>query len=110
MLGAAIGSDPGPAGVFRAAGVGAGLSNLINNLGGYVAGEAVVPAANHAQLLGLLAGSNAGPLVTPWGSLAVILWYERGRLAGVRIGWRTFALTGLVTAAASTAAAAALIR
>jgi hypothetical protein len=40
----------------------------------------------------------------------VILWYERGRLAGVRIGWRTFALTGLVTAAASTAAAAALIR
>jgi arsenical pump membrane protein len=68
MLGAAIGTDPGPAGVFRAAGVGAGLSNLINNLGGYVAGEAVVPAANHAQLLGLLAGSNAGPLVTPWGA------------------------------------------
>jgi arsenical pump membrane protein len=110
LLGTLIGTDPGAAGVFRAAGVGAGLSNLINNLGGYVAGEAVVAAANHAQLLGLLAGSNAGPLVTPWASLAVILWYERCRLAGVRIGWRTFALTGLVTAVASTAAAAALIR
>jgi arsenical pump membrane protein len=110
LLGTLIGTDPGASGVFRAAGTGAVLSNLVNNLGGYVAGEASVPLGHHAQLLGLLAGSNAGPLVTPWASLAVILWYERCRMAGIRISWRMFALTGLVTAIASTAAATALIR
>lgn len=45
---------------------------------------------NHSQLLALLIGTNVGPLVTPWASLATLLWYERCRSAGLRVplrGW-----------------------
>jgi arsenical pump membrane protein len=99
-----IGTGGGPAAVFRAAGAGALLSNLLNNLPTYVAGESVVPLANHEQLLGLLLGTNVGPIVTPWASLATLLWYERCRAAGVRIGWTGFVLTGAVTATVALAA------
>ena len=95
---AVAGTDPGPAGMFRAAGIGAGLSNLINNLPAYATIEAVIPVANQNQLLGLLVGTNVGPIATPWASLATLLWYERCRAAGVQISWRAFAATGLVTA------------
>jgi arsenical pump membrane protein len=44
----------------------------------------------------LLVGVNAGPLVTPWASLATLLWAARCRSAGVEVSWRTFALRGLV--------------
>lgn len=101
---AVAGTDPGPAGVLRAAGIGAGLSNLINNLPAYATIEAVIPVTNRNQLLGLLVGTNVGPLVTPWASLATLLWYERCRAAGVQVSWRTFAATGLVTAVAVLAA------
>ncbi|MEU5823544.1 SLC13 family permease [Streptomyces sp. NPDC047803] len=101
----ALGSDDGLAGMLRTAGVGAGLANVLNNLPAYVAGEAVVPAGNHHQLLALLIGVNAGPLVTPWGSLATLLWFERCRFQGTRIGVGRFALTGLVLAVTATAAA-----
>jgi arsenical pump membrane protein len=100
-----IGGDNGPGGVFRAAGTGAGLSNILNNLPAYTAGEAVVPAANHNQLLGLLIGTNVGPIVTPWASLATLLWYERCSAAGVKVAWPRFLRTGLVTALAGLAAA-----
>ena len=92
------GTDPGPAGMLRAAGIGAGLSNAINNLPAYATIEAVIPVTNHDQLLALLVGTNVGPIVTPWASLATLLWYERCRAAGVQISWRAFAATGLVTA------------
>ena len=95
---AVAGTDPGPTGIFRAAGIGAGMSNVINNLPAYATIEAVIPVANHNQLLGLLVGTNVGPIVTPWASLATLLWYERCRAAGVQICWRTFAATGFVTA------------
>lgn len=99
-----IGIDGGAGGVLRAAGTGALLSNALNNLPTYVAGEAVVPVANHQQLLGLLIGTNVGPIVIPWASLATLLWYERCRAAGVRIAWPRFILTGAVTAACTLAA------
>ena len=35
-------------------------------------------------------------LVLPWGSLATLLWAERCRARGVVVGWRRFALAGLV--------------
>jgi arsenical pump membrane protein len=102
---AVIGGGDGPLGVFRAAGTGAGLSNLLNNLPAYTAGEAVVPVANHDQLLGLLIGTNVGPVVTPWASLATLLWYERCQSAGVRVAWPRFVRTGAVTAVLCLAAA-----
>jgi arsenical pump membrane protein len=94
-----IGADPGPSGTIRAAATGGVLSNVLNNLPTYLAGEAVIPRPHHDQLLGLLIGSNIGPLVTPWGSLATLLWAERCAATGVRIDWRRFTITGACTAA-----------
>ncbi|WP_460070007.1 ArsB/NhaD family transporter [Streptomyces sp. YKOK-I1] len=98
LLAAAIGEDGGTLGQFRAAAVGAGLSNALNNLPVYLAGEAAVPAANHDQLLALLIGTNAGPVVTPWASLATLLWYERCLAYGVRVPVARLLGTGAVLA------------
>ena len=94
LTSALIGPSGGTAGVFRAAATGAGLANLVNNLPAYVAGEAAVPVANHAQLLGLLIGVNVGPLGTPWASLATLLWYERCTAAGLAVPVRRLIVTG----------------
>jgi arsenical pump membrane protein len=101
LLAGLVGTDPGAAGIARAGLLGATLSNLLNNLPSYVAGEAAIIPANGDQLLGLLIGTNVGPLVTPWASLAIILWYEGCRRSGVKVSWRAFAATGVVTAAAT---------
>ncbi|MFI6897723.1 SLC13 family permease [Streptomyces sp. NPDC050256] len=105
LLVRALGSDDGFAGMLRSAGVGAGLSNVLNNLPAYVAGEAVIPTDNHHQLLALLIGVNAGSVVTPWGSLATLLWFERCRWQGTRIDVRRFVLTGLVLSVTAVSAA-----
>jgi arsenical pump membrane protein len=81
------------------------LSNVVNNLPAYVAGEAAVGSGSHDQLLGLLIGTNVGPLVAPWASLATMLWYARCRAQGLEISWRRFAGTGAITAVVSLAAA-----
>jgi arsenical pump membrane protein len=93
-----ISGDSGASGVIRGGVTGGVLSNVLNNLPVYVAGEAVVPVANHTQLLGLLIGTNVGPLITPWASLATLLWSERCRSAGLSVAWRRFVLTGAFTA------------
>ncbi|TPX03286.1 arsenic transporter, partial [Schumannella luteola] len=40
----------------------------------------------------------AGPLVTPWASLAVLLWHDRLRSLEVELPWRRYVVLGLVTA------------
>ncbi|HZZ51498.1 MAG TPA: SLC13 family permease [Pseudonocardia sp.] len=90
-----IGTGTGTLGAFRAAATGAGLSNLLNNLPAYTAGEAVIPPHHADQLLALLVGTNVGPIVTPWASLATLLCLESCRRYGLRISLRTFVLTGL---------------
>jgi arsenical pump membrane protein len=102
LVAALVSSSGGASGTFRAAATGAVLANVVNNLPAYVAGEAVIPVANHAQLLGLLIGVNVGPVVTPWGSLATMLWLERCRAAGVAISLRRFMLGGACLAVAAT--------
>ncbi|MGH3871699.1 MAG: SLC13 family permease [Pseudonocardiaceae bacterium] len=90
-----IGTEDTAAGLYRAAVAGAGLSNVLNNLPAYTAGEAVIPAGNSDQLLALLIGTNVGPIVTPWASLATLLCLESCRDHGLRVPLRTFVLTGL---------------
>ncbi|RKS74427.1 arsenite efflux membrane protein ArsB [Actinomadura pelletieri DSM 43383] len=102
---ALVGGDDGVAGAFRAAFSGAGLSNVLNNLPAYVAGESAVPASNKDQLLSLLIGANVGPVITPWGSLATLLWFEWCRRWDVRVPIRKFVVTGTVLAVAGCAAA-----
>lgn len=104
-----ISSSGGAAGAFRAAATGAGMSNILNNLPAYVAGEAAVPQGHHVQLLGLLIGTNVGPVVTPWASMATLLWYERCRTNRVRIPMARFVLTGLTLAAAGIAASVGVL-
>jgi arsenical pump membrane protein len=98
IMSALVGGGNGVADMYRAAAAGAGLSNAVNNLPAYVAGEAVIPVGNHDQLLGLLIGTNVGPVITPWASLATLLWHERCLAFGVAVGFRRFMLTGLVLA------------
>lgn len=95
---ALVGTDGGASGAFRAAFSGAGLSNVLNNLPAYVAGESAVPASNKDQLLSLLVGTNVGPVITPWGSLATLLWFEWCRRWDVRVPMRKFVLTGAALA------------
>lgn len=85
------------------------LANLINNLPAYVAAEAVVPLGHTDQLLGLLIGTNAGPLVLPWASLATLLWLERCRAAGLSPRWPRFLGTGALTAVVTVAAAVTVL-
>ena len=95
---ALIGTGDGTLGAVRAAATGAGLSNAVNNLPAYVAGEAVIPVSNHEQLLALLIGTNVGPIITPWASLATLLWYQRCRSYDAVVPLRTFMLTGAALA------------
>lgn len=68
---------------------GAALANATNNLPAYLALEAIAPIGP------LLIGVNAGPLITPWASLANLLWMPLAARRGVRIPIRTFVVTGL---------------
>jgi arsenical pump membrane protein len=104
IVGGLAGVDDGGDGAFRAAATGAGLANLINNLPAYTAGEQVIPAANHDQLLALLIGTNVGPVITPWASLATLLWFEWCRRREVRVPLVKFMLTGAGLAVAGLAA------
>ncbi|GAB3244029.1 SLC13 family permease [Kineosporia babensis] len=67
-------------------------SNLVNNLPAYLALESSVAPEN---LLAVLIGTNAGPLILIWGSLATLLWRERCRARGVQISALRFGLVGL---------------
>lgn len=71
-------------------------ANAIDNLPAYLALE---PAAGSpVRLAALLIGVNAGPLITPWASLATLLWHQRLSAFDVRIRWRRYVLLGLLVA------------
>lgn len=74
--------------------LGAGLSNVANNLPTYVAVQRAVPADHATDLLALLIGTNAGPLLLLFGSLATLLWRDRCAARGVHIGAWEFLRTG----------------
>lgn len=82
--------------LWQLAGVGALAANGINNLPAYLAMESV--AGSPVRLAALLIGVNAGPIVTPWASLATLLWHDRLVAAGVRVRWSLFVLIGAVIA------------
>jgi arsenical pump membrane protein len=70
-------------------------ANLVDNLPAYLAMEPT--AVGSAQrIAALLVGVNAGPLITPWASLATLLWAARCRTAGVEVSWLRFGLRGLL--------------
>jgi arsenical pump membrane protein len=68
---------------------------VINNLPAYLALEPVA-GTSPDRLLALLVGTNVGPLITLWASLATLLWRDRCRARGLRIPPLRFAAAGLV--------------
>jgi Na+/H+ antiporter NhaD/arsenite permease-like protein len=79
--------------LLQLAGLGAGAANAVNNLPAYLALEPV--GDSPVRLAALLIGVNLGPLVTPWASLATLLWHERLRTLNVEIRWGGFAAAGI---------------
>jgi arsenical pump membrane protein len=92
-LDSAIRDAAGTGGGLRLAGAAAAGANLANNLPAYLALERVVP---QGHLLDVLLGVNLGPLITPWGSLATLLWMDRCRARGVHVSALQYAVAGLL--------------
>lgn len=107
VLVAVAGQGEGFPDLLRLAASSAVGANLVNNLPAYLAFE---PAAHSAvRIAALLIGVNAGCLITPWASLATLLWHSRLGSLDVRFGWGRYVVLGLVVVPLTlTAAVAAL--
>lgn len=103
VLGVLAGSGDDLVSLWQVAGVGMLGANAVNNLPAYLALESV--AGSPARLAALLVGVNAGPLITPWASLATLLWHARLHAVGVDVPWRRYVLLGLVVAPVTVALA-----
>ncbi|WP_164234096.1 SLC13 family permease [Microbacterium hydrocarbonoxydans] len=96
LLAAVSGEGESPLALLRLALTGMVGANAIDNLPAYLALEP--SAASPLRLAALLIGVNAGPLITPWASLATLLWHQRLSAAGVEIRWRRYMLLGAIAA------------
>ncbi len=78
-------------------GAGGVAANAIDNLPAYLVLE---PAAGHEALryAALLVGVNAGCLITPWASLATLLWHARLSAEGVHLSWGRYMALGCIVA------------
>lgn len=91
LTGTLAGTHPG---VVAAAG--AVTANAVNNIPAYLLLE---PAAvDAASAMALLVGVDAGSVVTPWASLATLLWADQLRRAGADVPWGRFVAWGAVLA------------
>ncbi|MCU1509108.1 MAG: arsenic transporter [Glaciihabitans sp.] len=108
VLSAAAGTGAEPLDLLRVSGLGAVSANAIDNLPAYLALEPVA-AQDPVRLAALLIGVNVGPLITPWASLATLLWHQRLTALGVDISWRRYMLLGLVVVPLTTVPATLLL-
>jgi arsenical pump membrane protein len=106
--------DVAPAGgstaaLLGVAGLSAGAANVVNNLPAYLVLEPVA-GGDPLRLAAVLIGTGVGPLLTPWASLATVLWWQRCRQALVHVPVRAFVVQGLwLTPLAVGAAVLALV-
>src|SRR4051812_29884616 len=96
LMAAVSGTGESPLALLRLSLTGLVGANAIDNLPAYLALEPV--AESPARLAALLIGVNAGPLITPWASLATLLWHQRLTSFDVEIRWRRYVLLGLIVA------------
>lgn len=78
------------------AGAGGVAANVMNNIPAFLFLEPIV--STPVSYIALLIGVNAGPIITPWASLATLLWHDQLRRAGVDIKWSTFIILGCILA------------
>lgn len=96
LLGQAAGSGTDLPALLRLSVSGMLGANAVDNLPAYLALEPV--AGSPLRLAALLIGVNAGPLITPWASLATLLWHSRLHGLGVEVRWLRYILLGLIAA------------
>ena len=89
-------SGHAPAELLRLSAAGALAANGVNNLPAYLILEPT--AGDPVALMALLIGVNLGPLITPWASLATLLWHHRVVSLGVEIRWGSLMLWGAIVA------------
>lgn len=94
LLASVAGTGESTVALLQLSGVGTLGANLVNNLPAYLALEPV--AESPLRLAALLIGVNAGALLTPWASLATLLWHARLEALDVTISWTRYALLGLL--------------
>lgn len=107
LLGTLAGQGENFAELLRLAATGAAGANAVNNLPAYLLAEPL--AETPARMAALLIGVNAGPLITPWASLATLLWHDRLMRMKVVISWKGYALAGLIAAPLTVTAAVAAL-
>ncbi|HEU0205769.1 MAG TPA: SLC13 family permease [Pseudolysinimonas sp.] len=97
VLAQLAGSGESPGALLRLSLSGMLGANAVDNLPAYLALEPVA-GRSPLRLAALLIGVNAGPLVTPWASLATLLWHSRLQALGVELRWSRYLLLGLIVA------------
>lgn len=107
LVGQLAGQGQGFLDLVRLAATGAVGSNVLNNLPAYLLAEPL--AQTPQRMAALLIGVNAGPLITPWASLATLLWHDRLGRMNVLITWKGYALFGLIVAPLTVLAAVAAL-
>jgi arsenical pump membrane protein len=107
LVGQLAGQGQGFLDLLRLAATGAVGSNVLNNLPAYLLAEPL--AQTPQRMAALLIGVNAGPLITPWASLATLLWHDRLMRMNVLITWKGYALFGLTIAPLTVLAAVAAL-
>ena len=98
LTGLAGRAGTGTGDLLRLAAAAAVAGNAVNNLPAYLALQPVLDGAPAAGVVAVLVGVDVGPLLTPWASLATLLWAARCREAGVRVDWWRFAARGALLA------------
>lgn len=78
--------------LLQLAGAAAAGANVVNNLPAYLAFETI--AHSPVRIVALLIGVNAGCLITPWASLATLLWHDRLKSMDVEFGWARYVALG----------------
>ncbi|MCU1477336.1 MAG: arsenic transporter [Subtercola sp.] len=81
--------------LLQLSGLGVLAANGMNNLPAYLVLEPAA-AGSSVRLAALLIGVNLGPLITPWASLATLLWHQRVAALGVTVSWPRFIAAGLL--------------
>ncbi|CAN7183589.1 SLC13 family permease [Microbacterium foliorum] len=100
-------SGHAPAELLRLSAAGALAANGVNNLPAYLILEP--SAGDPVALMALLIGVNLGPLITPWASLATLLWHHRVVSLGVEIRWGSLMLWGAIVAVPTVLVAALVL-
>ncbi|MEF2976407.1 SLC13 family permease [Subtercola sp. YIM 133946] len=93
LVTAVAGSGTSFGSLLQLTGLGMLSANGINNLPAYLVLEPAA-AGSSVRLAALLIGVNLGPLITPWASLATLLWHQRVTALGVTVSWPRFIAVG----------------